>query len=189
MTEEDQSLEEEELRWSAFMRAAQGGDSGAFEMLLNEILPKIRSQVYGRLGGREHAEDVVQNVLLSIHRSRNTYHPSRPFKPWMNAVTRNAVIDAMRARRHEWRLQTFEEYDHPADSQSAPVESEAISRELEDALLQLSEGQREAVRLLHIEDMSVREAAARSGATISAFKVRAHRGRIRLREILMGRKS
>ena len=75
MTAKDLPPDEDEARWAAYMRASQAGDGKAFEALLNEILPRIRSRVFGRLGGREHAEDVVQNVLLSIHRSRHTYNP------------------------------------------------------------------------------------------------------------------
>lgn len=188
MTENVHSLDKDEARWAAYMRASQEGDQEAFEALLNEILPRIRSQVFGRLGGREHAEDVVQNVLLSIHRSRHTYHPTRPFKPWLNAVTRNAVIDAVRARRNDWRHQSFDEHEVPGELASPSETREAISPELQSALSRLPEAQREAVELLHVEQLSVREAANKTGSTVGAFKVRAHRGRVRLREILTGRK-
>jgi RNA polymerase sigma-70 factor (ECF subfamily) len=187
MTEKVDASDEDEARWAAYMRASQGGDSAAFESLLGEILPRLRSHVFGRLSGREYAEDVVQNVLLSVHRSRHTYHPSRPFKPWLNAVTRNAVIDAMRAHRNEWRHQDFDDFELAADVPAEAEATEGISPELESALARLPDAQREAVELLHIEELSVREAATRSGSTVSAFKVRAHRGRIRLREILSGR--
>jgi RNA polymerase sigma-70 factor (ECF subfamily) len=189
MTENVHRAEENEARWAAYMRASQAGDREAFEALLKEILPRVRSHVFGRLGGRENSEDIVQNVLLSIHRSRHTFNPTRPFKPWLNAVMRNAVIDALRARRNEWRHQPFDEYAIAADEPPAPAQSEAISPELESALARLPEAQREAVELLHIKELSVREAARRTGSTVGAFKVRAHRGRVRLREILTGRKS
>jgi RNA polymerase sigma-70 factor (ECF subfamily) len=189
MTEQDQSPNEDEARWAAYMRASQAGDGEAFESLLKEILPRIRSRVFGRLGGREHAEDVVQNVLLSIHRSRHTYQPTRPFKPWLNAVTRNAVIDAVRARRNEWRHQSFDEREVPGEDPPIPGASESLSPELENALSRLPKAQREAVELLHIQQLSVREAASKTGSSIGAFKVRAHRGRVRLREILTGRKA
>ena len=186
--EREQRSQEDEAHWSSLMRAGQGGDHEAFEDLLREILPKVRSHVFGRLGGREHAEDVVQNVLLSIHRSRHTYHPTRPFKPWLNAVMRNAVIDALRARRHEWRHREFEEHDIPAEDDPIPGDNGRISPELESALAELPDTQREAVQLLHVEELSVQEGAARTGTSAGAFKVRAHRGRIRLREILTGKK-
>lgn len=178
-------VEEEEVRWAAFMREAQGGNGEAFETLLREILPRVRSHVFHRLGGREHAEDVVQIVLLSIHRSRNTYQPDRRFKPWLNAVMRNAVIDSMRARRHEWRHQDFDDFEIADEGEPLPIgDPNALSPELEAALAKLPEAQREAVVLLHVQELSVKEAAERTGTTVSAFKVRAHRGRARLRELL-----
>jgi RNA polymerase sigma-70 factor (ECF subfamily) len=157
--------------------------------LLNEILPRLRSHVLGRLAGREYAEDVVQNVLLKIHRSRHAYHPSRPFKPWLNAVMRNAVTDALRARRNDWRHQDFDALEIAADSSRPESDGEALSPELEAALSQLPVSQREAVDLIHVQQLSVQEAAKLSGATAGAIKVRAHRGRARLREILTGQKT
>ncbi len=184
-----QAESEDELRWAAWMRAAQGGDGEAFEALLGAILPRVRAHVFGRLGGRDHAEDVVQNVLLSIHRSRHTYQPDRRFKPWLNAVMRNAVIDSLRARRHEWRHQDFDDFEIAAEESPFPTgDGGALSPELEAALARLPDAQREAVELLHLQELSVKEAAARIGISVSAFKVRAHRGRARLREILEGRK-
>jgi RNA polymerase sigma-70 factor (ECF subfamily) len=184
MSEKDSHLEEDEVRWAAYMRAAQQGDGQAFEKLLTEILPRLRSLVRGRLSGREYAEDVVQNVMLSIHRSRHTYHPNRPFKPWLNAVARNAVIDAMRARRNDWRHQDFENFEIPDDTTPALAPPKSLSPELANALSQLPETQREAVELIHLKELSLREAARASGTSVGAMKVRAHRGRARLREIL-----
>lgn len=189
MTEKGNIPDEDSSRWGAYMRAAQGGDGEAFEALLNEILPRVRSHVFAQLNGREHAEDVVQNVLLSIHRSRQTYNTTRPFKPWLNAVMRNAVIDALRARRNEWRHQEFEEEQVPGAVPTTDKSEEEISPEMQSALSELPDGQREAVELLHVKELSVREAADQSGATPGALKVRAHRGRARLREILTGQKS
>jgi RNA polymerase sigma-70 factor (ECF subfamily) len=181
--------EDDEARWAASMRAAQAGDAEAFESLLREILPRVRAQVFSRLGGRDHAEDVVQNVLLSIHRSRHTYQPNRRFKPWLNAVMRNAVIDSLRARRHEWRHQDFDEFEIADEENPFPVGNpDAISPEFEAALAKLPDGQREAVEMLHFQELSVKEAAERSGTSASALKVRAHRGRARLRELLEGRR-
>lgn len=183
MTQEVRT-EEEEVRWSGWMRASQTGDAEAFEKLLRQLLPRIRSQVFGRLAGRDHAEDVVQNVLLSIHRSRHTYHSSRPFKPWLNAVVRNAVIDSARARRNEWRSQPFDDFEIASDEPLPGMQSGQLSPELIAALARLPESQREAVELLHLQDLSLDEAARRAGTTPGAFKVRAHRGRLRLRAIL-----
>lgn len=188
MSENRKSPEDNEARWAAYMRASQAGESEAFETLLREILPHVRSHVFGRLPGREYGEDVVQNVLLAIHRSRHTYQPSRAFKPWLNAVTRNAIIDALRARRNDWRYQTFEEFDSPVAAPPRPGEFEEISEEFENALSKLPYAQREAVELLHMQELSLSEASEKTGSSVGALKVRVHRGRARLRELLAGRK-
>ena len=80
------------------MALAQEGDKAAYEHLLADILPVLRSFARRRLGDDVAAEDVVQEILLSMHRARRTYRPERPFEPWLFAIARNAVIDFQRAR-------------------------------------------------------------------------------------------
>ena len=73
----------DEEQWSMWMAAAQSGNSEAYEKLLRAILPSTRAFVVSRMRNHDAAEDVVQNVLLSVHRSRHTYPASRPFGPWL----------------------------------------------------------------------------------------------------------
>ncbi len=177
---------EERLR--AWMIAAQDGDTVAYELLLQEILPGIRHLV--ALVVREPAaeEDVVQNVLLSLHRARRTYLPHRPFGPWLRSVTRNAARDALRARarrlRREvaWSSELLERL--PAEpARASPGELSPLLRE---ALATLPPAQREAVELLHLQDLSIAEAASRTGTTPGALKLRAHRAMRSLRGWLEG---
>jgi RNA polymerase sigma-70 factor (ECF subfamily) len=171
------------------MEAAQGGDGAAYGHLLLAILPVLRQLVASRLGDPASVEDVVQNVLLSIHRARHTYQPSRPFGPWMRAIARNAVVDAQRQRssrvRRERPLSEAEAESVP--DPNPPPETPAISAPIRQALEALPPGQREAVELIHLRELSVSEAAARVGITPGALKVRAHRGYQALRALLGGR--
>ena len=156
--------QQEEARWSGWMSRAQNGDRDAYDRLLRSILPRLRAFVGARVRDRTLAEDVVQNVLISIHQARHTYRPERPFGPWLRAVARNAVIDALRARL---------EPVAPGE----PIESrDALSPALAAALAELPPTQREAVELLHIHDLSSAEAAERLGISAVALRVRAHRG-------------
>jgi len=63
------------------MARAQQGDSNAYVILLRAITPRIRQLVRARRGflGESDVEDVVQEVLLSVHAVRATYDPARPF--------------------------------------------------------------------------------------------------------------
>lgn len=179
---------EREARWRSAMAAAQQGDGEAYRRLLEELLPRIRLHVRARISDPHACEDVVQNALLSIHRARRTYRPARPFTPWMRAVVRNAVIDHLREggrrRAREAAMPDADAFAHP---QQAPEPGPLLlSPELARALAGLPAGQREAVELMHLHDLTVAEAADRAGVSRGALKVRAHRGYRALRKRLAG---
>ena len=168
------------------MIAAQSGDTAAYEKLLLELLPYIRRFVRRRLGDASAGEDVVQNVFLSIHRARHTYRRERPFGPWLHAVARNGVIDGARARsRRAQRETSLEAEGVPEPAVEAdPLRDRPLSPELARALDALPASQREAVELIHVEGLTVAEAASWAGVSKSALKVRAHRGYRALRALL-----
>jgi RNA polymerase sigma-70 factor (ECF subfamily) len=56
-------------RWRVFMVAAQNGDGAAYEKLLVDVIPMLRGIVRAKVWDHDSAEDVVQNILLSIHRA------------------------------------------------------------------------------------------------------------------------
>jgi len=188
MSEQGGGARDRELAWGVLMASAQDGDAAAYEALLHEIVPALRFFVGARLRETSAAEDVVQNVLLSLHRARHTYQPSRPFGPWLRAIARNAVSDAFRAsgRRAE-RETALPDADRIADLREPSRADAPLSARMTRALLDLPPAQREAVELIHVRELSVAEAAARAGVSVSALKVRAHRGYKALRVLLGGR--
>ena len=177
-----------EKRWSAAMAAAQAGDETAYRELLEELLPLVRRRVRARISAPADAEDVVQNALIAIHRGRHTYRPDRPFGPWMRAVVRNCVIDWFRERGRRMSREVAVEspelfadgvYDEEPGSQD-------LAPPLAAALESLPDKQREAVELIHLQGLSVAEAAVKAGVSPGALKVRAHRGYRALRTKLAG---
>jgi RNA polymerase sigma-70 factor (ECF subfamily) len=194
-------------RWGELMAAAQDGDASAYHLLLTELLPVLRSWIGLKVRNTSSAEDVVQEVLLSLHRSRHTYRPERPFGPWLRSIARNASIDLFRSqgRRLEGEGHPMQEAVAAelalATSAQAPPQPQlelglptpgsaaGLDPALQKALASLPAAQREAVELLQLEDLSVSEAAAKLGITPSAVKVRAHRGYKALRARLGGSKG
>ena len=189
MTESAEARREREDRWRTWMVASQGGDAASYEKLLHELLPLIRHFVRRRVFDPTSVEDIVQNVFLSLHRSRHTYRAEKAFSPWLFAVARNAVTDHIRARgRRSAREIALDEPGVPEPAvEAAPMYENELSPELAQALAELPAKQREAVEAIHVEGLSVEEAAARAGVTRGALKVRAHRGYRALRQKLGGR--
>lgn len=173
------------------MRAAQAGDGRAYGRLLTEATPIIRRAVAKRWRGPD-VEDIVQEVLLSVHGVRHTYDADRPFLPWLLAIVQYRVADA--ARRHARRAarETSEcGFEHGLPEVAAPVADEGPGDPelLARALADLPEGQQRAIRLLKLEERSLKEAAASTGMSVGALKVAVHRGIKALRLKLTGKED
>lgn len=171
---------ERRARW---MESAQRGDRDAYRALLEDIAPELGAFLRRRVRDESDAEDLVQEVLLAVHRARHTFDPSRPFDPWMYAIARNALTDHLRRNAARARWETA-----PGDLPDGVAEAgPSLGRaHLEQALEGLPESQREAFRMLKIEGLSVEAAAARAGVSPGALRVRAHRAYQALRARLRG---
>ena len=182
MGAETERREDRSERWRAWMAAAQRGDADVYRRLLTELLPFVTDVVRGRVGDDPAAEDIVQEVLLSIHTARHTYRPERPLEPWVRTIARNAVIDWVRRQaRARARQSEVDAADLPAPDRDGPATP--LSPGMERALSSLPEAQREAVVMLKLEGLTVAEAAERAGTTPGALKLRAHRGYRALRDL------
>jgi RNA polymerase sigma-70 factor (ECF subfamily) len=179
----------EDRHFSDLMQAAQAGDVRAYVELLEEVAPKIRRIVRGRwkFRGGDDTEDIVQDVLLSLHAVRSTYDPQRPFMPWLLAITRNRLADATRRYvRHEAQEVHVDDWTVTFSRRSANSTSKAHVRldALKDAIQELPAGQRTAIEMLKLGEMSLKDAAAACGMSIGALKVATHRAMSTLRRTL-----
>jgi RNA polymerase sigma-70 factor (ECF subfamily) len=171
------------------MARAQDGDRDAYRMLLEDLVPYIRS-IAGRCFKRpSDVEDAVQDVLMTVHMVRHAYDPNRPFGPWLLAIANRRIIDRLRRetrqRAREMALSTEHETfsDVPANLDQANFDEAALGEALE----RLPPEQRQAIEMLKLNEMSLREAAAASGRSIAALKVATHRAIKGLRKMLQNR--
>jgi len=175
-----------DIQWSILMTRAQDGDANAYRRLLTEIAPKLRAMSVRRHHDPSDAEDAVQDILLTLHAVRQTYDPARPFTPWLVTIANRRIVDRLRQRM---RVRSREMALTPEHETSLPSRTNieiqvAERRELDAALQQLSARQRQVIRLLKLEQLSLKEAAARTGMSIAALKVASHRALKSLRRIL-----
>lgn len=174
--------------WSAMMALAQDGNSQAYVELLAEITPFIRALVRPRLRDRETVEDVVQETLLTLHRVRATYDPSRSFSAWIAVIAARRAIDALRRRGRTGRHEISDEHayetfaDPAANNQEAGLAGDVIAA----LLAELPPKQRQALELVKVKEMSLSEAASLSGQSPGALKVNVHRALKSLRARLQG---
>ena len=156
--------------------AYRAGDRAAFQELWTRYAPALCRLMRKQVRRSEDVNDLVQQTFLQLHRARNDFREGARLRPWLYTI-------ALNLRREYWRrmgrrrespveldermLPTVEQADIVAKENAAAVRK---------ALSTLSDGQREVIELHWFEGFSFPEVAQIVGASLSAVKVRAHRG-------------
>jgi RNA polymerase sigma-70 factor (ECF subfamily) len=171
--------------WSILMAHAQAGDQGAYRRLLEAIAPYVRALAVKSHRDPADIEDVVQDVLLTVHAVRHTYDPTRPFGPWLVAIAHRRITDRLRRQGRTTARETPLTEEHETFAAPAANYEERVSadRALRVAIERLPAGQRDAIRLLKLQEMSLQQAAGATGNSVAALKVATHRAMKNLRKM------
>lgn len=170
--------------WTQWMRAALAGDSDAYRQFLLSVTPYIRAVARKRCrnagAADSEAEDIVQEVLLTVHLKRGTWDPSRPISPWISAIIRNKVIDSFRRRGRMINIPIDDVTDHlqadePKQDIAAEPRQDIAATEIDALLGQLKLAQRDIVQSISINGDSIQETAARLKMSEGAVRVSLHR--------------
>jgi RNA polymerase sigma-70 factor (ECF subfamily) len=176
--------------WSVLMARAQKGDARAYAALLVSVTPYARALARRALADPRDAEEAVQDILLTLHRIRQTYDPDRPFAPWLATIAQRRIVDRVRVNAQHARRKLSlarELLIEPEIAKEMPHSDDYEA--LRAAISALPDGQRQAVELLKLRELSLKEAAIVSGLSVAALKVAAHRAVKSLRRRLEQPKS
>ena len=168
MADQNENLE-------GLMRESLAGDQRAYASLLHQTTRLLRPFLAKRLNIPTEVDDLMQEILISIHKARHTYDGNRPYKPWVYAIAKFRLQDHLRMHysdqlRHAVDFDELEEY-LPEPVTESQMTYESISGEVE----KLPEKQASILRFLHQEGYTAKEVAEKIGMTESAVKVAAHR--------------
>jgi RNA polymerase sigma-70 factor (ECF subfamily) len=164
--------------WPGMMRAAQDGDRRAYADLLRQILPVTRAMVRRRIHDPTLVDEVVQDVLLTLHRVRHTYDPDRPFLPWLAAIASARAIDQLRKRRRHAAHEVYDEtamLNHPDEIGERDADARDAREEVAWLLDTLPPRQRRALELVKLDERSLAEASALTGQSTGVLKVTVYR--------------
>ncbi len=155
-----------------FLQAVEG-NRHSYEKFLNEIAKIIRIIIAKKVPSSD-LEDVVQEVLISVHKARHTYDGARPIMPWLMAIIKYRVGDYLRKYYAQMRNQTSN-IDEVIDM-LLDVTKEDENHELIDEIFSFVEPkQKEILTMMYIQGYTAKETASRLGMNESAVKVAAHR--------------
>jgi RNA polymerase sigma-70 factor, ECF subfamily len=157
------------------MQKSLKGDARAYSELLSQSAEMLRRYLSRRLSNKNEMEDVVQEILISLHKARHTYDGVRRFLPWMFAIAKYRLKDHLRAYYAD-RLRFAGELEEAENISVTDVTEPRLSYEsIKEEVRQLPEKQARILYLIHAEGYTAKEVAEKIGMKESAVKVAAHR--------------
>ena len=174
-------MREREDEWTGLMRSAISGDSAAYHRLLKAVTPVLRAAARRGLARAgqpvDQSEDIVQDILLAVHLKRHTWDVSAPFAPWLFAIARNKLIDALRRRGRR----IFVNIDDFAEVLPGEAAAETASAgEVAAQLQSLPARQRDVLQSIAVDSASIKDTAVKLSMSEGAVRVALHRGLTRL---------
>ena len=170
---------EEEL-----MAAYVARDRSAFDELFQRLAPILLRVLARQLPNREEANDLVQQTFLQLHRSRHDFRAGARLRPWLFTIAINLK------REHFRRMKRRPEAPLELDGRSDPAAVKGDQNRADAqhtlgwAMQRIPSDQAEVITLHWFEGLPFPEVAEVVGASLSAVKVRAHRGYQSLRTLL-----
>ena len=143
-----------------------------------------------RVADPQDAEDVLQEVLLRIHRHSDELADDDRVMAWVHAIARNAIVDHYRRRAARPELPAgatleFHDLSPGSDDPDADALRQELSACLRPLLERLPDKLRQALILTELDGLSQVDAALRLGISVSGMKARVQRGRAQLRSLLL----
>lgn len=165
-----------EQRLQELIARALGGDEVAYAQFLADLSKLLRAFFRRKLheADRAHAEDLVQESLIAVHLHRLSYDPNRPIGAWVYAIARYKLVDYFRRRSNPYQFVALDAVGDLFADETADAGDP--SRDVAALLGSLPAKQSEAIRLVKLEQLTARDAAARLGVSEADVKISIHRG-------------
>jgi RNA polymerase sigma-70 factor (ECF subfamily) len=168
----------------ALIRRVAKEDPVAVRQLVSAKLPRVLALATRMLGDRTEAEDVSQEVFERAWRQAAKWQAGRArFDTWLHVVAVNLCRDRLR-RRRELTVDALPDQVDPSPRPDEALREKQRNISVEAAVRQLPERQREAIILVHYQDMSNIEAARVLEVSVEALESLLARGRRSLRHSL-----
>lgn len=177
------SLNESNL--AELMGRAQNGDALAYQDLLSQLDQFLMSFLAKAVLQSELRQDVAQEILMAVHKSRHTYASDRPFTSWFLAIAHYKLSDHL---RYSYRGRKFEDLSEDIAASSVSTLEQLISIDNQLAVRRsiesLDDRSKTVVKGLKLEDKSISDLALELNTSQSNIKVIAHRAYETLRKKL-----
>ena len=165
---------------TTLFRSGLEGNQADYARFLTSITPLLKRMVGKQLTASD-VEDVVQEILISIHKARHTYDGVRPIMPWLASIAKFRITDHLRKHYTQRQDKTVDIAD--LENILTDVTKDGSDRESIDELLEgVPENHKRILTLMHVEGYTAKEVGTQMDMNESAVKVAAHRAIKKIRK-------
>lgn len=176
----------EQTAWMLAVRDQR--DQASFGLLFDYFAPRLKGMIMRNGTRSAQAEDIVQDVMLTVWHKADQFDPSRAqVSGWVYQIARNRHVDSLRKENRPLPEELAHTEDVPDASSNLALSQEAAL--LRDALDQLTDDQRDMLERAYFGDLSHSEIRAQTGLPLGTIKSRIRLGLQRLRHELKGTRS
>jgi RNA polymerase sigma-70 factor (ECF subfamily) len=187
------------LRERRLIRRLRDRDEKAFRELVEDYRDRVYNLTYRMMGNHEEAEDLAQEVFITVFKSIDSFRGESKFSTWLYRISANHCKNRIKylSRRHDRAKAEFDEQQGNASAAAAvavpkpptrpdhQLQGMQIEKVLQELISELDEEQRVLVVLRDIEELSYEEICEITGLPEGTVKSRLHRARLALRKKMM----
>ncbi len=162
-------------------RPARSASGAGFDTGVLEFAPRLRAFIRRRVRDDATADDLTQEALLKVYRSRTTLRDGTRLEAWLYQIARGTIIDHYRRQRPQEELPAALTGESP--DEMAAMRTRVLAS-MKRFLAGLPEAYREPVRLAELEELPLARIALRLNLSLTAVKSRVRRGRAMLKKKL-----
>ncbi|MGM7681268.1 RNA polymerase sigma factor [Cytobacillus sp. Hm23] len=166
----------------------QAGNQASMEVLVKRHYKVVYAFVYRKIGDKETAYDLTQEIFIKMMKSIHSYSSKAQFQTWLLTIAVNHCRDFFRSKAYQQSSQT-EEFDESFQSNKNEgvhyiFEKSENRKMIKSAIHELPEFQSEAILLKYFHDMKIKEIAQVTNTNVSTVKSRLKQGMAKLKMIL-----
>lgn len=158
--------------------------AATFDTTVAGLAAKLRQFIRRRVRDDATADDLTQETLLKVYRSRTTLRDGQRLEAWLYRIARTTVIDYYRRKRPTEELPAALAAEPDGEKEEIAAFRQAVMATTRRYLDELPAAYREPVRLAELEGLPLAKIALRSGLSLTAVKSRVQRGRAMLKKKL-----
>ena len=165
-----------------FIESFKSGSSECFNKVFKDFVDPLYQFCFFRLNSKEDAEDLVEEILTKVYKNMTNFDDSKSsIKTWIYSIARNSLIDFIRSKKDNFELS--DSIEDESISIDGITETQLNAESLKQALLQLSDFERELVEMRFISEMSYDEISTLTGKNPGTLRVSLSRTLDKLKHI------